>query len=92
MLLSEHLYSPIFALQLNAEITAYNEARERELPVVQEVDARVKELRQTIQDLNKHQMSLRTSLKKLKEKTGELEEKVRILTTSFFYIAFDPVI
>lgn len=77
---------------MNAEITAYNEARERELPVVQEVDARVKELRQTIQDLNKHQMSLRTSLKKLKEKTGELEEKVRILTTSFFYIAFDPVI
>ncbi|KAJ0043992.1 hypothetical protein Pint_17257 [Pistacia integerrima] len=62
--------------QLNAEIATYNEARERELPVVQEVDAKVKELRQTIQDLNKHQMSLRTSIKKLKEKTGELEEKI----------------
>ncbi|XP_031270354.1 kinetochore protein NUF2 homolog [Pistacia vera] len=66
--------------QLNAEIATYNEARERELPVVQEVDAKVKELRQTIQDLNKHQMSLRTSIKKLKEKTGELEEKDLPLT------------
>lgn len=68
----------MFALQLNAEIAAYNEAREKELPLVQEVDAKVKELRQTIQDLNKHQMALRTTIKKLKEKTGELEEKVRL--------------
>ncbi|KAK9221044.1 hypothetical protein WN944_009468 [Citrus x changshan-huyou] len=61
--------------QLNAEIAAYNEVRERELPLVQEVDAKVKELRQTIQDLNKHQVSLRTTLNKLKEKTGALDEK-----------------
>ncbi|TXG53512.1 hypothetical protein EZV62_022681 [Acer yangbiense] len=43
--------------KLNAEIAEYNEARERELPLVQEADAKVKELRQTIQDLNKHQTS-----------------------------------
>ncbi|KAH7575743.1 hypothetical protein JRO89_XS02G0206700 [Xanthoceras sorbifolium] len=43
--------------KLNAEIAEYNEARERELPLVQELDAKVKELRQTIQDLNKHQTS-----------------------------------
>ncbi|CAB4267797.1 unnamed protein product [Prunus armeniaca] len=62
--------------QLNAEIADYNEAREKELPLVQEVDAKVKELRQTIAGLNNQQMSLRTSLRKLKEKTGEMEEKI----------------
>ncbi|ONI36128.1 hypothetical protein PRUPE_1G570900 [Prunus persica] len=62
--------------QLNAEIAEYNEAREKELPLVQEVDAKVKELRQTIAGLNNQQMSLRTSLRKLKEKTGEMEEKI----------------
>ncbi|KAH9741300.1 kinetochore protein NUF2-like [Citrus sinensis] len=50
-------------------------SQRRELPLVQEVDAKVKELRQTIQDLNKHQVSLRTTLNKLKEKTGALDEK-----------------
>lgn len=65
---------------MNAEIADYNEAREKELPLVQEVDAKVKELRQTIAGLNNQQMSLRTSLRKLKEKTGEMEEKVRLLT------------
>lgn len=65
---------------MNAEIAEYNEAREKELPLVQEVDAKVKELRQTIAGLNNQQMSLRTSLRKLKEKTGEMEEKVRLLT------------
>lgn len=65
---------------MNAEIAAYNEVRERELPLVQEVDAKVKELRQTIQDLNKHQVSLRTTLNKLKEKTGALDEKVKTFT------------
>ncbi|PQQ11842.1 kinetochore protein Nuf2 [Prunus yedoensis var. nudiflora] len=62
--------------QLNAEIADYNEAREKELPLVQEVDAKVKELHQTIAGLNNQQMSLRTSLRKLKEKTGEMEEKI----------------
>ncbi|KAK1550882.1 hypothetical protein Q3G72_026391 [Acer saccharum] len=54
--------------KLDAEIAEYNEARERELPLVEEVDAKVKDLRQNIQDLNKHQVSRRTSIKKLKEK------------------------
>lgn len=69
-------------MQLNAEIEECNEARERELPLVQEVDAKVKELRQTIASLNNHQMSLRTSFRKLKEKTGEMDEKVRLLNMS----------
>lgn len=62
--------------QLNEEIEGHNEARERELPLVQELDAKVKELRQTIGGLNNHQMSLRASFRKLKEKTGEMDEKI----------------
>nr|POE45881.1 kinetochore protein nuf2 [Quercus suber] len=62
--------------QLNAEIEEYNEARERELPLVQEVDAKVKELRQTIAGLNNQQMSMRASYRKLKEKAGEMDEKI----------------
>lgn len=58
----------------------YNEAREREIPFVQEIDAKVKELHQTIGGLNNQQMSLRASIRKLKEKAGEMDEKVRLLT------------
>ncbi|PNY11339.1 kinetochore protein Nuf2-like [Trifolium pratense] len=46
------------------------------MPCVQEVDAKVKELRQTIANLNNKQMSLRTTLKKLKEKTVEMDDKI----------------
>ncbi|XP_061365812.1 kinetochore protein NUF2 homolog [Gastrolobium bilobum] len=63
-------------LQLRSEISECNEAKEREMPAVQEVDAKVKELRQTIGALNNNQMSLRTSLKKLKDKIGEMDEKI----------------
>lgn len=72
----------MFAIQLNAEIEECNEARERELPLVQEVDAKVKELRQTIAGINNHQMSLTASFRQLKEKTGEMDEKVRLLKMS----------
>ncbi|OMO57849.1 hypothetical protein CCACVL1_25677 [Corchorus capsularis] len=62
--------------QLNAEIAGYNEARERELPLVQEVDSRVKELRKMIAGLNNNQMSLKTSFRNLKDKTGQMDEKI----------------
>lgn len=62
--------------ELNAEIAKYNEARERDLPLVQAVDVKVKELHQTIAGLNNHQASLRASLRKLKEKNGELDGKI----------------
>lgn len=61
---------------MNAEIANYSEERERELPLVQEVDVKVKELHQTIASLNSQQASLRVSLRKLKEKTGEMDEQV----------------
>ncbi|OMO64924.1 Kinetochore protein Nuf2, partial [Corchorus capsularis] len=62
--------------QLNAEIAGYDEARERELPLVQEVDSRVKELRKMIAGLNNNQMSLKTSFRNLKDKTGQMDEKI----------------
>jgi len=52
----------------------------RETPFVQEVDAKVKELLQTIPNLNNKQMSLKTSLKQLKEKNVEMDEKVSLLS------------
>lgn len=75
--------------ELNAEIAKYNEARERELPLVQAVDVKVKELHQTIAGLNNHQASLRASLRKLKEKNGELDGKVRLLIARPFEVCFD---
>ncbi|TKY60161.1 Kinetochore protein nuf2 [Spatholobus suberectus] len=63
-------------LQLKAEISECNEAKEREMPLVQEVEAKVKELKQTIAALNNNQMALRTTFRKLKEKTGEMDEKI----------------
>ncbi|KAF9679053.1 hypothetical protein SADUNF_Sadunf07G0100000 [Salix dunnii] len=62
--------------QLNAEIAEYNDAREKELPLVQEVDGKVKELRQKIADLNNHQMSLRASYRKLKERSSEMDGEI----------------
>lgn len=81
----------MFALQLNTDIAGYNEARERELPIVQEIDAKVKELRQTIGSLNNHQASLRVTLRKLKDKAGEVDEKVRLLIVRTSIISFNSV-
>lgn len=66
------------ALQLNAKIENHHESRERELPLVQEVESKVKELNQTVASLNKQQLSLRKSLKDLKDKSGDMDEKVII--------------
>ncbi|XP_021907389.1 probable kinetochore protein NUF2 [Carica papaya] len=62
--------------QLNAEIANYNEMKEKDLPLVQELDAKVKELHQNIAGLNSHQMSLRASLRKLKEKTADMDKEI----------------
>lgn len=62
--------------QLNAEIAEYNDARERELPLVQDVDGKVKELRQRIGDLNNHQMSQRATYRKLKEMSTEMDGEI----------------
>lgn len=50
------------------------------MPLVEEVDKSVRELRQTVSDMNNKQMSLRTNLKKLKEKIVEMDDKVSLLS------------
>ncbi|XP_052184638.1 kinetochore protein NUF2 homolog [Diospyros lotus] len=62
--------------QLNAEIAQLNESREQELPLAQDVDAKVKELCQTIPGLNNQQMSLKASIRKMKDKAKEMDEKI----------------
>ncbi|KAL3515627.1 hypothetical protein ACH5RR_022529 [Cinchona calisaya] len=62
--------------QLNDEISEFNQLRESEVPLVQGIDAKVKELQQTIQKLNNHQMSLKANMRKMKEKVKEMDEKV----------------
>ena len=66
-----------------------NESREMELPFIQEVDAKVKELHQIIASLNNQQASLRVSLRKLKEKIGEKDEKVRLSTCNAVWHCFE---
>lgn len=61
---------------MNAEIAELEELREKELPFVQEVSSKIKELHQTVDELNKHQVTLRTTIKQLKEKDKEADEKV----------------
>ncbi|XP_014507616.1 spindle pole body component 110 [Vigna radiata var. radiata] len=63
-------------LHLKGEIAECNEAREREMPLVQEEAAKVNELKQSIEALNKHQSSLRSTLKKLKDRTAEMDQKI----------------
>lgn len=63
---------------MNSEIEEHDKARESEVPLVQEVEAKVKELRQTIPGLNNHQMSLKASIKKMKENAKEMDEKVQL--------------
>ncbi|KAL6125586.1 hypothetical protein ACLB2K_073642 [Fragaria x ananassa] len=55
---NEHISCEGQVSQWNAEITHYNETKKKELPLVEEVDSRVKELRQTISDLNLEQVNL----------------------------------
>ncbi|KAK9151068.1 hypothetical protein Syun_009377 [Stephania yunnanensis] len=70
------LINQVLLLQLNAQIAVLKHAREMEQPLVLEVDAKVKELRQTIQSLNTQQMSLKASFRTLRDKTKEIEEKI----------------
>ncbi|RWW57021.1 hypothetical protein BHE74_00036229 [Ensete ventricosum] len=55
---------------------AFGFARQMEVQAVQQLDAEVKDLRQTIQNYNKQQMSLKTMAKALKEKTDAINDKV----------------
>ncbi|XP_074586202.1 kinetochore protein NUF2 homolog [Curcuma longa] len=62
--------------ELNQLILDHEVGRQMEEPAVQQLDAEVKELRQTIQNYNKQQVSLKTVAKSLKEKTDAINEKI----------------
>ncbi|XP_026447843.1 kinetochore protein NUF2 homolog [Papaver somniferum] len=62
--------------ELHMEMSNLNEANEREQPFIAEVDGKVKELRQTIQELNNHQMLVKTSLLAVKGRATEIDEKI----------------
>lgn len=58
------------------EIAELEEARDGELPLVQELKFKVEELRQTVSELNKHQMKLKTEIQQVIDKSKEMDEKV----------------
>lgn len=64
-------------MQLNAEIAEFDEACERDLPFVQELEANIEELNQTISGLNNQQLSLRATFQKMREKSTQMDNEVR---------------
>lgn len=62
--------------QLKEEIAGLNETRERERPLVLEAEAKVKELRQTIDNLNSLQSNLRKERQSMKDKAQEMSANV----------------
>ncbi|WVZ25124.1 hypothetical protein V8G54_003668 [Vigna mungo] len=79
-------------LHLKGEIAECNEAREREMPLVQEEAAKVNELKQSIEALNKHQSSLRSTLKKLKDRTAEMDQKFGVEIPTLVYLLQPPLV
>ncbi|XP_078441078.1 kinetochore protein NUF2 homolog [Wolffia australiana] len=62
--------------KLKKEIEEHEAAREQELPFVQEIEAEIRGLKQTIQERNKEQMSLKTHFKKIKEGIDVINDKI----------------
>lgn len=52
------------------------------MPLIQEVDIKIKELRQTISSLNNQQMSLKATFRKKKDAVKEMDEKVHMFLMS----------
>lgn len=63
-------------LQLNTEIAEFNELREKDMPLIQETESKIKKLNQNIAALNNHQLSLKATYKKNKDTLQEMDEKV----------------
>ncbi|XP_068665969.1 kinetochore protein NUF2 homolog isoform X2 [Aristolochia californica] len=62
--------------ELMLNISEHEMRSKMEQPMVNELQAEVKELQQSIQNLNKQQMSIRASCQKLKDKTKEIDVKI----------------
>ncbi|KAK1259866.1 hypothetical protein QJS04_geneDACA020772 [Acorus gramineus] len=62
--------------ELNKQLLDLEESKKMEEPVVQQLEAEVRELKHTIHTLNNQQMSLQASFKALKGKSVELDNKI----------------
>ncbi|CAH8322743.1 unnamed protein product [Eruca vesicaria subsp. sativa] len=62
--------------QLNAEIAEFDEASERDLPFVQELETNIEELNQKISELNNQQLSLRATFNKMREESTLMDNKI----------------
>ncbi|CAN8255182.1 unnamed protein product [Cochlearia groenlandica] len=62
--------------KVNAEIAKYEEARERELPLVEELEENIEQLKHTISELNNQLLSLRTNFLEMKEKNILMDYKI----------------
>ncbi|EPS66479.1 hypothetical protein M569_08298, partial [Genlisea aurea] len=62
--------------QLESEIAQCEESREKDLPAIQEITLKIKALQKTISELNQHQMTLKTSMNQLKEKSREMDDRI----------------
>uniref|UniRef100_A0A7N0SWH5 Kinetochore protein Nuf2 N-terminal domain-containing protein n=1 Tax=Kalanchoe fedtschenkoi TaxID=63787 RepID=A0A7N0SWH5_KALFE len=63
-------------VEINSEIGEYNELREKETPIIRELESQLQKLTQNISSLNHHQLTLKTSYLKMKEKAAEMDEKI----------------
>lgn len=63
-------------LQLNDEISELNEAKEREMPFVQEIETKIKEMQQEITALNNQQHSLKIMIRNRREASTEMDQKI----------------
>ncbi|KAG7588081.1 hypothetical protein ISN44_As07g004360 [Arabidopsis suecica] len=59
-----------------AEIGEFDEAVERDLPFVQELEANIEELNQNILALNNQQMSLRATFWKMRERSTQMDTEI----------------
>ncbi|GJU41724.1 probable kinetochore protein NUF2 [Tanacetum coccineum] len=62
--------------QLNDEISELNEAKEREMPFVQEIETKIKEMQQEIAALNNQQHSLKITIRKRRDESTEMDQKI----------------
>ncbi|ESQ29355.1 hypothetical protein EUTSA_v10023463mg [Eutrema salsugineum] len=62
--------------QLNAEIAEFDEACERDLPFVQELETNIEELNQKILGLNNQQLSLRETFQKMRESSTQMDNEI----------------
>ncbi|GJX88621.1 reverse transcriptase, partial [Tanacetum coccineum] len=62
--------------QLNDELSELNEAKEREMPFVQEIETKIKEMQQEITALNNQQHSLKITIRNRREESMEMDQKI----------------